>query len=33
MSAPADLAIAKILLPETEKSRADWNDVKNIKIE
>jgi hypothetical protein len=31
MSAPASLAIAKTLFPETKKTRADWNAIANIK--
>lgn len=31
MSAPASLAIAKTIFPETRKTKADWNAIKNIK--
>ena len=31
MSAPASLAIAKTLFPETKKTRADWNAIANVK--
>lgn len=31
MSAPASLAIAKTLYPETKKTKADWDAVKNVK--
>ena len=30
MSAPAALGIAKIIFPETEKSKADWKAIKNF---
>jgi nucleoside permease NupC len=30
MSAPAALAIAKVMCPETKQSGADWNAIKNI---
>ena len=32
MSAPASLAIAKTLYPETRKTKADWNAIRNVKI-
>jgi hypothetical protein len=31
MSAPASLAIAKTVFPETKKTRATWDAIKNIK--
>lgn len=31
MSAPASLAIAKTLFPETKKTRADWDAIRNVK--
>jgi hypothetical protein len=33
MSAPASLAIANTIFPETKKTKADWNSMKAIKIE
>ena len=30
MSAPAALAIAKVMYPETEKTKADWNAIKRF---
>ena len=32
MSAPASLAIAKTLYPETKKTKADWEAIKNVKV-
>lgn len=32
MSAPASLAISKILFPETKKTNADWNAIQSVKI-
>ena len=31
MSAPASLAIAKTLFPETKKTQADWEAIRNVK--
>ena len=31
MSAPASLAIAKTLFPETRKTKADWEAIRNVK--
>jgi len=31
MSAPASLAIAKTLYPETQKVKADWAAIRNVK--
>jgi len=31
MSAPASLAIAKTLYPETQKVKADWVAIRNVK--
>jgi nucleoside permease NupC len=30
MSAPAALAIAKVMYPETKKTKADWTTIKNL---
>jgi nucleoside permease NupC len=30
MSAPASLAISKTLFPETKKTKADWEAVRNV---
>jgi hypothetical protein len=30
MSAPAALAVAKVLYPETKKTKADWKAIKNF---
>jgi nucleoside permease NupC len=30
MSAPASLAIAKTLFPETKKTQADWQAINNV---
>lgn len=32
MSAPASLAIAKTLYPETKKTKADWNAIRDVKV-
>ena len=30
MAAPGALAISKTILPETRKTKADWNSIKNL---
>lgn len=33
MSAPASLAIAKTIFPETKKSKTNWETISKIQIE
>jgi pyrimidine nucleoside transport protein len=32
LSAPSSLAIAKTLFPETKRTKADWDAIKNVKV-